>query len=83
MSDQHISCILEKLIDMIELSKRSCSCSLFLKNAICFHALSYSHINDLEWFGPQWTNKATGFTYLTKNRAPKGCRERKMKALER
>ncbi len=52
---------------------RTCSCRGFCKNAICSHSLSFSHLKDLNRFGPKYSKISSEFVYKNK-KGRKGCR---------
>ena len=35
-------------------AEKTCSCRGFLKHAICPQSLGFSHMKDLNWFGPKY-----------------------------
>ena len=47
--------ILYKNNHVINKLEKTCSCSYFLKKAICIHSLAYSHLKDLNWFGSSYS----------------------------
>jgi len=61
----------------VNIKECSCSCRGFLKNAICLHSLGYSHLKDLNWFGPKFTTRSCEFAYNNKRGAKKGSKYKK------
>ena len=49
----------------------------FKKNAICLHSLGYSHLKDLNWFGPKFTTRSCEFAYNNKRGSKKGSKYKK------
>ena len=62
---------------IINKTERSCSCRGFLKLAICPHSLAFSHLKNLEWFGPKYTCRSNEFVFRNKTGRPKGKRYKK------
>jgi len=62
------------IINKIE---KCCSCRGFLKNAICRHSLAFSHLKNLEWFGPKYTCRSNEFVFRNKTGRKKGRRYKK------
>ncbi len=58
----------------INKTEKSCSCRGFLKHGICPHSLAFSHLKDLEWFGPKFSNRTNEFVYKNSRSRKKGCR---------
>jgi hypothetical protein len=58
----------------INRSDRTCSCRCFCKNAICSHSLAFSHLKDLNWFGPKYSKVSNEFVYKNKKGRKKGSR---------
>ncbi len=58
----------------INRSEKACSCRMFLKKAICPHALAFSHLKDLNWFGPKFPSRSNEFVYRNKKGKKKGHR---------
>jgi len=59
---------------------KECSCRCFLKNGIGLHSLGYSHLKDLNWFGPKFTLRSFEVAYNNKSVAKKGSAHSKTKA---
>ena len=55
----------------INIQKRSCSCALYLKIAICKHALAFSNFKDMGWFGSKYSIKNREFHIKNKRGAKK------------
>ena len=45
--------------------------------AICLHSLGYSHLKDLNWFGPKFTTRSCEFAYNNKRGSKKGSKYKK------
>ena len=54
--------------------EKSCTCGYFLKKAICTHALAFSHLKDLDWFGSAYSNRSNEFCYRTRKGRKRGGR---------
>ena len=50
----------------INRADRTCTCRVFCKYAICSHSLSFSHLKDLNWFGPKYSKISNEFVYKNK-----------------
>ena len=55
----------------IDIQEKSCSCPLWLKNAICVHSLAFSNLNKLCWFGEKYSANRTNF-FTKAKRGAKG-----------
>ena len=60
--------------------KVSVAVGFFLKNGICLHSLGYSHLKDLNWFGPKFSARSCEFAYINERGAKKGSAYSKAKA---
>jgi hypothetical protein len=67
-------------ICIVNIKECSCSCRCFLKNGIGLHSLGYSHLKDLNWFGPKFTVRSFEVAYNNKSVAKKGSAHSKTKA---
>ena len=65
---------------VINRTERTCSCRGFLKHAICPHSLGFSHMKDLNWFGPKYQNRSNEFVYKNKKGSKKGSRYKKARS---
>ncbi len=68
---------------IINVEKKSCSCPLYLKRAICIHSLAYSNLLKLNWFGSSYSGKSTQFFTKTKRGRKAGAEKKAAKALKR
>jgi len=68
---------------IINPEKKSCSCSIYLKKAICNHSLAYSNLFSLCWFGKSFSGKATKFFVKTKRGRLAGREPNAKKALNK
>lgn len=59
---------------IINKNEKCCSCRGFLKHAICQHSLGFSHLKNLQWFGPKYTNRSDEFVFKNKIGRKKGGR---------
>jgi len=65
---------------VINRTEKSCSCRGFLKHAICPHSLAFSHMKDLNWFGPKYQKRSNEFVYKNKKGSKKGSRYKKARS---
>ncbi len=68
---------------IIDIQKKSCSCPLYLKKGICTHSLAYSNLQNLCWFGPNYSRKSTKFFTKTKRGRKAGVEPKAKKALKK
>ena len=61
----------------INIKEKCCSCRGFLKCAICPHSLAFSHLKNLDWFGPKYTSRLNEFVFKNKTGRKKGHRYKK------
>ena len=67
---------------IINILLKACNCRFFLKKAICRHSLAYTHQNQLNWFGPLYSQR-NEFIFKNKKGRKRGFRYKKSKhALE-